>query len=209
MTSADDRSGDDSLRRLIEQARRGEAEALGRLLERHREFLRRLARRTVGDRLRVRVGDSDLVQQTLASAVRNFGRFRGREPGEFIAWLKQIHERNVQDAIRDHVGAEKRALASEERLGDRMPVSSRHADAGQSTPSGHVIRKENLAELDEMLDRLPEDQRTAVRLRHLEGWALPRIAKHLGRTELAVAGLVKRGLMKLRSEAAQREQQSD
>jgi RNA polymerase sigma-70 factor (ECF subfamily) len=45
---------------------------------------------------------------------------------------------------------------------------------------------------------LPDDQREAVRLRHLEGWALADIAQHLGRTPAATAGLIKRGMQALR-----------
>ncbi|MEX0718865.1 MAG: sigma-70 family RNA polymerase sigma factor [Planctomycetaceae bacterium] len=202
MTAETDGADDDSLRMLIDQARRGEEDALGRLLETHRGFLRGLARRAVGDRLRVRVDDSDLVQQTLASAVRNFPRFRGRDPGEFVAWLRLIHERNIQDAIRDHVASDKRTVGKEERLGDRAPETSQLADAGHSTPSGHAIRIESLAELGDMLDRLPEDQQTAIRLRHLEHWTLPRIASHMARSETAVAGLIKRGLKSMREWAA-------
>ena len=41
-------------------------------------------------------------------------------------------------------------------------------------------------------------QREAVRLRHLEGWALADIARHLDRTPAATAGLIKRGMQALR-----------
>ena len=49
------------------------------------------------------------------------------------------------------------------------------------------------------LQKLPEDQREAVRLRYLEGWSLTQIAEHTGRTKHSIAGLLKRGLIILRN----------
>ncbi len=52
--------------------------------------------------------------------------------------------------------------------------------------------------LAEALTALPEDQRQVVELRHLKGWSLAAIPRHLGRTPAAVAGLLHRGLARLR-----------
>jgi RNA polymerase sigma-70 factor (ECF subfamily) len=48
------------------------------------------------------------------------------------------------------------------------------------------------------LAELPEAQREALVLQHWHGWSMDEIAAHLGRTRVAVAGLIKRGLAKLR-----------
>jgi RNA polymerase sigma factor (sigma-70 family) len=65
-------------------------------------------------------------------------------------------------------------------------------------PSQRALLNERAVELAQMLQRLPEEQREAVRLRHLEGWSLVRIAEHLGRSKAATVGLIKRGMQKLR-----------
>ena len=52
--------------------------------------------------------------------------------------------------------------------------------------------------LGEALARLPEDQRLAVELHHLEGRTLAETAEIMGRTRSAVASLVFRGLRNLR-----------
>ena len=52
------------------------------------------------------------------------------------------------------------------------------------------------------IEKLPSDQREAVRLRHLEGWSLKNLAGHFHRSESAVAGLLKRGLRGLREQLA-------
>jgi len=69
------------------------------------------------------------------------------------------------------------------------------------SPSAHVERAEQLRRLAEGLTRLAEDERTAVELRYLRvpRCPLPEIARELGRpTAKAVAGLLARGLEKLR-----------
>ena len=69
--------------------------------------------------------------------------------------------------------------------------------ASQSSPSQHVTKKEELLRLADSLTELPDAQREAVILRHLQGLSLAEVAHQLGRTEAAVAGLVYRGLNKL------------
>jgi len=60
------------------------------------------------------------------------------------------------------------------------------------------MRHEQLASLAKALAQLPDDQRTAVELHHLQGWSVARIAEQGGRSQAAVAGLLRRGLKKLR-----------
>jgi RNA polymerase sigma factor (sigma-70 family) len=61
-----------------------------------------------------------------------------------------------------------------------------------------VERQERLVRLAEALAALPDDQRRAVELKHLEGLTLVEVARCMGRTVPAVAGLLQRGLRGLR-----------
>ncbi len=70
--------------------------------------------------------------------------------------------------------------------------------AEQSSPIEQAQRNEQVLHLAEALTALPEDQRLVVELRHLKGWSLADIARHLGRSPAAVAGLLHRGLGRLR-----------
>jgi RNA polymerase sigma-70 factor (ECF subfamily) len=56
--------------------------------------------------------------------------------------------------------------------------------------------------LAEALERLPDDQRTAVELHHLKGRPLAEVAEALGRKKGAVATLLFRGMTRLRKELA-------
>jgi len=184
------------LQRLLELAKKGDPDALGELLQSFREHLRTMAGDRISENLQARVDESDLVQQSCLSAFRNFERFAGESLPEFLAWLRQIHERNISDTIRDHAVYHKRAVSREQPLGDasQAPQMSR-ADS----PSHQAIQTENAAKVVAALEQLPESQREAVRLRHLEGCSLAEIAQRISRSEDATAGLVRRGLAKLRT----------
>jgi RNA polymerase sigma-70 factor (ECF subfamily) len=68
----------------------------------------------------------------------------------------------------------------------------------QSSPSERAEKNEQLLRLAEALEQLPEAQREAVVLHHLRGLSLAELASHLGRSEGAAAGLLHRGIKRLR-----------
>jgi RNA polymerase sigma-70 factor (ECF subfamily) len=187
---------------LLRRARAGDAEALGRLLEQYRARFGALAGRRLTGRLGRRLGASDAVQQTFLEAQRDFRAFAGEGPAELLGWLRAILEHNLARAARDHLVLRKRDARREQSLddrpGDAAPLRDRLA-GGLSSPSRQAQRGEDAERLERALRGLPEDQREAVRLRHLEGWPLARIAQHLGRTPAAAAGLIKRGMQALRA----------
>ena len=180
--------------RLLNESLQGNQEAIGQLLDRHRPYLKFITQRALDGRLQARVDDSDIVQQTCLSALRNFQQFDGKEEAQFVAWLQKIHERNIQDTIRRHAGAEKRAVGNEV-AGSRLEGLF-HLET--LSPSQRVMQAEDAVRLSEVLASIPADQGEAVRLRHIEGWSLADLEQHFGRSETAVASLIKRGLENLR-----------
>jgi RNA polymerase sigma-70 factor (ECF subfamily) len=192
---------------LLHHARRGDREALGRLLEAQRTALRRLAEARLGERIEVRVDASDIIQQTFLEAHRSFQQFDGQDARELAAWLRGILDHKVAGAVRDHLLL-KRDLRREQSLDDsqggKEPLKQQ-LDAGLSSPSEKAIRGEEERRLAKALTTLPADQSEAVRLRHLEGWTLADIARRLGRSPAATAGLIKRGMQALRRRLRERE----
>jgi RNA polymerase sigma-70 factor, ECF subfamily len=174
---------------------------LGELLQHYRPFLLLMLRPRIGPQLGVRCSASDVVQQTFVDACRTFDRFAGTTEPQFSAWIKRITEQNLKDAIRNHVGAQARSIDNERRLdGSDSTVSFhwREPKANQATASDRLIKGEMALRLAAALESLPEAQREAVCLRHLEGCMLEEIAKRLNRSLPAAMGLVKRGLQSLR-----------
>ena len=170
-------------------------------LERFRPYLQLLARGQLAGRWRGKLDASDVVQQTLLHAWRAAGQFRGQSDGELAAWLRQILTRQLANAVRD-LGRAKRDAARERSLAADLDDSSARLEgwlaADQSSPSQKAQRNEDWLRVAAALEALPEAQQEAVILHHLRQWPLETIAKHLGRSEAAVAGLLKRGLKQLR-----------
>jgi RNA polymerase sigma-70 factor (ECF subfamily) len=186
---------------LIARARRGDEAALGRLLEENRAAVLAEAGRQLRGRLAARVDPADIVQQTFLEACRDFERFEGHSELQFVSWLRTILNRNIAGQLRDHTRVAKRDLRREWSLDDSQGGGEplwRRIVAGQSTPSQRAMQAEDFARLAVALRALTDDQREAVRLRHLEGWPLARIAERLGRSTAATAGLIKRGVQALR-----------
>ena len=190
---------------LLEQARRGDEAALGTLLERYRGYLRLLAQRRLGGRLQARLDPSDVVQQTFLEAQRDLASFRGSSEQALLAWLLRILDHNTAQAIQRHLLAQKRDARREQSpAGDSGALPRFEAVAAeQSSPSQRAMRGEQAVRLAAALMTLPEDQCEAIRLRHLEGLTVKQLAAHFGRSEVAVAGLLKRGLRTLRQRLAE------
>lgn len=169
-------------------------------LDHFRSYLYLLARAHLGPRVQNKIDASDLVQQTLLDAHAKRKQFRGDTDAERAAWLRKILTCNLADALR-HQHRAKRDVSRQRSLEAQIDDSFCRADswlaASQSSPSQHVTKKEELLSLANALTKLPESQRDAVILRHLQGMSLAEVASQLNRSEPAVAGLVYRGLNKL------------
>jgi RNA polymerase sigma-70 factor (ECF subfamily) len=177
-----------------------EPEAPARPLEAYRDYLGLLARH-LGPRLRSKLDPSDLVQQTLLQAHKKRGQFRGRTEEEWLGWLRVILVNCLAEALRAY-RRKQRDVTLEVSLEAALDESSGRAlawlAADQSSPSARASRQEQLLRLAAALARLPQDQRQAVELHHLQGLPLADVAGRLGRSKEAVAGLIFRGLKKLR-----------
>ncbi len=60
------------------------------------------------------------------------------------------------------------------------------------------MRDEQLIRLADAIVQLPDDQRQAVELRHLQGSPTAEIAQQMNRSVAAIGGLLQRGLRALR-----------
>jgi RNA polymerase sigma-70 factor (ECF subfamily) len=173
-------------------------------LERFRAYLGLLARLEVAPRLRDKVDLSGVVQQTLLEAHQGLSDHprQTRTDAEAAAWLRSILSHNLADVLRKFA-ARKRDIRREWSLDSALDQSASRLEqwlaADQSSPSQHAVRQEELLRMAKSLASLPESQRRAIELHHLQGWPLGEIAAELGSTKPAVAGLLHRGLKTLRT----------
>jgi RNA polymerase sigma-70 factor (ECF subfamily) len=187
---------------LVRLARAGDQTALGRLLERYRNYLGMLARLQIGRHLQGKMDASDLVQEAFLEAYRNFGGFRGTTEGELNGWLRQILARNLANQVQRYCGARCRDVRLERDLAVELDQSSRLLDRGlvapQSSPSQRAARREQAVLLADALEQLPAPYREVLVLRHLEERSFPEVARRLGRSLDSVKNHWARALAQLR-----------
>ena len=171
-------------------------------LDRFRSYLNLLARMQLDRRLQSKLDPSDIVQQTMLQAHRARSPFRGQTQAELAAWLRQILARNLAHAGRDF-RRDKRDVRRERSIEAAIDASSvrleRWLASDESTPSQKAQRSEQLLRLTDAIAELPEAQQQAIILHYWQGHSLADIANRLDRTIPSIAGLLHRGLKKLRS----------
>jgi RNA polymerase sigma-70 factor (ECF subfamily) len=166
-----------------------------------RKYLRVLAGLHLPAYLRGKLDPSDVVQQTLLKAHQRRDQFRGSSDAEAAGWLRAILSNTLAEAARAF-GRQQRDLSRERSLEAAVEESSARLEkwlaADQSSPSEAADRHDQLLRMAAAIGRLPDDQRKAVELRHLLGLPVAEIAAQMGRSEVAVTGLIRRGLKRLR-----------
>src|SRR5262249_46334132 len=187
---------------MILDARTGGEAAIGPLLELYRNYLRILARLEIGRRLQGKLDASDLVQETFMEAHRNFNRFQGADEPQLVRWLRQILAARVANLVRHYFGTQGRDVRLEQELALELDNSSRllgeELAASLTSPSQQAVRREQAVLLAVSLERLPEDYREVIVLRHLEGLTFPEVARRMERTQDSVEKLWLRALARLR-----------
>jgi RNA polymerase sigma-70 factor (ECF subfamily) len=178
----------------LDEARAGNDEALGRLLESFTPYVRVIARALRSGRVQARLDDSDLIQSVFLEAHQHFATFRGTTMSELAAWLRQIAVRTTGRAFRDQARTGKRDPDREQPLDDVGPWL---ADPGTS-PSQRAIKDEQAARIAEALTQLPEDMQHVLLGRHVDDLSHAQLAGRLGRTDAAVRMLYLRALQRLR-----------
>jgi RNA polymerase sigma-70 factor, ECF subfamily len=191
---------------LIRRAREDRS-ALGELLQNYRPLLKQIAEYSLNNGLAVRCDASDIIQQTMLEAYRDFNNFKESEVPHFSKWIKTILHHNLLESVRNHVQTDKRSIRREQSLFNMEGTNTFFGidpASDHSTPSQRIIRGEKELRLATLLQSLPKNQREAVTLRHIEGLPLEQIAKRLDRSLPATAGLIKRGLQALRDKMSEK-----
>jgi RNA polymerase sigma-70 factor, ECF subfamily len=188
---------------LLARGRSGDLAARGELLALCGNYLRVIARTQIDKYLRVRCDDSDLVQETLVEALRDFPQFAGTTEKELLAWLRQILIRNLADQVKHHKALARnwqRQQSLEELLDRSCPAVQAALAQGISSPSARASRAEEGLLLADALARLPADYREVIVLRHLQNLKFEQIATTMGRSAGATRMLWTRALEKLHAE---------
>ena len=189
--------------------------ALDRCAVQHRSQFLATARRVLGDS----AAAQDAVQDAMLSAARNLHRFRG--DSQLSTWLGRIV---INAALTRRRALRRRPEESLDTLLERgaaqvgrqssspgadvshQSPGRRHASFASTGPSQErtLLRAEITSMLRSAVDRLPNDYRTVVILRHYEDHHVAEIASRLQITQNAVKLRLLRAHRALRSQLAER-----
>jgi RNA polymerase sigma-70 factor (ECF subfamily) len=193
--------GDDPIDVQLREARAGDLELLGRALDSCREYLLLIASRGLDADLIAKGGASDLVQDTLLGAYRDFSGFNGCSRAELLAWLRKILQNNLAVHRRRYRGTRKRQVSREIPIGSLSGPDARHTLPCDSvTPGGAAVCREQIAALMAALARIPEDYRRVVVWYQYDRLTFEEIGNRLGRSAEAVRKLWSRALYRLTEE---------
>ena len=154
---------------LVERAQRGDKRAFELLVEKYQHKLARLVSRLVRD-----PGEAeDVTQEAFIKAYRALPSFRG--DSAFYTWLYRIGINTAKNFL---VATGRRAPTSTE-------VDAEEAEGYESaeqlrdinTPESLLLSKEIATTVNAAIESLPEELRSAIQLRELEGMSYEEIAK--------------------------------
>lgn len=163
---------------LLAAYARGDASAARTLALRHLPRMLGYATRVLGGD---RAEAEDVAQEAMLRLWRAAPDWRAGE-AEVSTWLYRVAANLCTDRLRRRVRRGGPGL-------DEVP----EMPDGAAGVEAHLIAGDRLAALQAALDRLPERQRQAVVLRHIEGLGNPEIAQVLGIGVEAVESLTARG----------------
>lgn len=171
--------------RCIRLARAGGTDALSDLLGAYRGYLRVLASTCIDPAIRSKVDASDVVQEALFKAHREFAQFRGASEKEWLAWLRSIVAHRLTDLHR-HFAYPGKDLARERRLDGLLERSSQMlrnlVAAPGPSPSEDAVERERGVMLADALDGLDADDREVLVLRSLQELEWTEVARRMQRT---------------------------
>jgi len=156
-------------RRLVARAQRGDKQAFELLVEKYQRKLARLLSRFIRDPAEV----EDVTQEAFIKAYRALPAFRG--DSAFYTWLYRIGINTAKNYLM--------------AMGRRAPTSTEvEADEAEGFEEGEQLRDINTPEsmllsneiaktVNATIEQLPEELRTAIQMREIEGMSYEDIAK--------------------------------
>ncbi len=184
----------------IRQAHQGCAQALEHLYKQCHLYLLLIANRDLDERLRAKFGLSDIVQETMLEAHRDFDAFAGISEGELRAWIRKILLNTVRDMARRYQAGGKRDARREREL---CSLLSEQTDLPAlqrgDSPSKVLMAAEEAQALRAALKQLPDEYQQVILLRNIERLQFNEIGEAMQRSGEAARKLWLRAIDRLRS----------
>jgi len=156
-------------RQLVARAQRGDKQAFELLVEKYQRKLARLLSRFIRDPAEV----EDVTQEAFIKAYRALPAFRG--DSAFYTWLYRIGINTAKNYL----------MAMGRRAPTSTEVEAEEAEGYEegeqlrdiNTPESLLLSKEIAQTVNRTIEGLPEELRTAIQMREIEGMSYEDIAK--------------------------------
>jgi RNA polymerase sigma-70 factor (ECF subfamily) len=158
---------EDSDLMLVERVQQGEAAAFDLLVLRYQHKVLKLIMRYVHDAVEA----EDVAQEAFIRAYRALPSFRG--DSAFYTWLYRIAINTAKNAL---VSGKRRPVDYNLDLQDSEQYEMQARLKDSETPEGLLLTDEIRETVNAAIADLPEDLRTAIMLRELEGMSYEEIA---------------------------------
>jgi RNA polymerase sigma-70 factor (ECF subfamily) len=182
---------------LLDLAQAGDAASRNKLLQRHREALRRMVGLRMDPALQSRVDASDIVQDVLMEADARLADYLKTAKMPFHVWLRHLARDRIIDVYRRHRGAARRSMDREQAL--PQTDSSNFAVDRQMTPAAAATHHELELRFQQALEKLDDAEREMVLMRHFEQMSNQQVAEALELSEPAASMRYLRAMRKLRA----------
>jgi RNA polymerase sigma-70 factor (ECF subfamily) len=164
---------------LVHRAQRGDLDAYAELIERHRDGLQRYATYLLGQAEEA----EEALQDSLLRAYRSIGSCN--QPERFRSWLLQILVNRCRTRL-----SQRRPAPSEQE--NQVALDAATVDAGDTG-------RDWMEELRRAVGLLPEDQREAFLLHHVEEFSYDEMAELTGASVSALKMRVSRACERMRA----------
>jgi RNA polymerase sigma-70 factor (ECF subfamily) len=152
---------------LVERVQRGDKAAFDVLVARYQHKVVKLIMRYVKDQAEA----LDVAQEAFIKAYRAMPRFRG--DSAFYTWLYRIAINTAKNHL---VAARRRPLNYDLDIQDPEQYEMQARLKDVDTPEATLLSEEIRETVNRAIEGLPEDLRTAIMLRELEGMSYEEIA---------------------------------
>ena len=186
---------------LVQRLRAGDERAFAELVDAYDGRMRRLARTFV----RTDAAADDVVGETWLAVVRGIDRFEGRS--SLRTWLFRILVNRARTrAVREARSLPFSSLGPDDEDGGPAVDPDAFREGGWVTPpaepDAEVLAGELRGRLADIVDTLPERERTVILLRDVAGLEGPEVAEALGVSEGNQRVILHRARSKVREQLA-------
>lgn len=178
--------------KLIEDFQKGDEEVFEELVRRYQKKVYNSTYRMMGNH-----EDAwDLAQESFLRVYRNLRRFQGK--ASFSTWLFTITTNICRDELRKRQRRVKTQSLSQAIQTEDGEIERELVDVSM-IPEEISLNRELQAEIQEVIDKLPVEQREAIILRELQGFNYGEIAEITGVAVGTVKSRISRGRRSLRN----------